>query len=221
MAEQHVRFDSKRTAGPIKLEGVLQMPADAEKSPAVVLCHPHPAGGGEMNVGLIVHLAVSLCALGNVVLRFNFGGVGGSEGDFTDGVEEPGDVLAAFDYLASMAEVVVDNISAAGWSFGSWMGLMALSEGLPARSVVAIAPPLIACDWKGKARLVAASGAERHYIVGERDHFCPLETLEAFAAAVSVQDAGNIIVLRGADHFFFGREGEVARLVGGCLKDRA
>lgn len=213
MGEREVTFPSERTTGTIRLEGRLHLPAACGISPAVVLCHPHPMGGGEMDVGLIIHLAVSLCALGNVVLRFNFGGVAGSEGDFTDGIEEPGDVRAACDYLHSLDEVGGDSISVAGWSFGSWMGLMALADGLSARSIVAIAPPLIVYDWRSAARLIAQSSTSRHYIVGERDHFCPLGVLKAFASAVSDDDAGKITVLDGADHFFFGREGEVARLV--------
>jgi hypothetical protein len=217
MAERSVRLPSDRKSGRIELEGRIHVPDAAVKAPGVVLCHPHPAGGGEMGVPLLTVIADSLGSLGYVTLRFNFGGVGRSEGVFSDGAEEPADVKAAFDYIVSLIEVDGNNVSLAGWSFGAWMGLMAPSAGLPARSILAVAPPLVAYPWEGYTERIAASAASRHYIVGDSDTFCPLATLEMFAAAISDVDAHNIYTLSGADHFLFGREHEVARLVSGIL----
>lgn len=215
--ELEVLVPSRRKEGPVGLDGRLHLPEVEGGAAGVVLCHPHPAGGGEMNIQLMTSLAVSLSALGKAVLRFNFGGVGRSEGVFSDGTEEPGDVTAAFEYLGSLPEVDGSSLSLAGWSFGAWMALMALAEGLPARRIVAVAPPLIAYDWKREAPRLSASRTGRHYIAGDRDQFCPVGTLRAFAAAVSEEDEENVTVLSGADHFLFGRENEVARLVGGIL----
>lgn len=170
-----------------------------------------------MGVPLLTVIADYLCSQGMAVLRFNFGGVGRSEGAFSDGVDEPADVGSASDYLVSLDEVDGDSVSIVGWSFGAWMALAALAEGLQARSLVAIAPPLVAYRWEGHAGRVAASTADRHYIVGDNDQFCPLAALEMFAAAISEEDARNIHILSDADHFLIGREGEVARLVSSIL----
>lgn len=217
MAEQAVRFTSERNSGAIELEGRLQLPDAAVEAPGVVLSHPHPAGGGELGVPLMAVIADHLCSQGMAVLRFNFGGVGRSEGVFSDGVDEPADVRSAFDYLASLGEAEGENVSLVGWSFGAWMGMEAIADGLPARNIVAIALPLVAYHWENHAGRIAASMADRHYMVGDSDRFCPLATLETFAAAISEEDARNIHILSGADHFLIGREGEVARLVSGIL----
>lgn len=213
MGANKVEFESPRSSGSIGLEGRLHFANIEEKAPGVVLCHPHPAGGGEMGVSLIRRLAEELSARGFVALRFNFGGVGLSGGNFTDGAEEPQDVAAAVQYLKSLTEVNLEQVHLAGWSFGSWMALMALAEGLPAVSCVLIAPPLIAYDWRGRGQRIATSPARRHYIVGERDQFCSVEDLREFASEISPEDAASVTVLPGADHFLFDRESEVVGMV--------
>lgn len=170
-----------------------------------------------MDVGLLSVLSRSLCASGFAVLRFNFGGVGGSGGVFTDGVDEPSDVASAFDYLLKMPGVGIGPVSLVGWSFGSWMALTAAAQGLTAGALVAVAPPLIAYDWRVLADDLAASGMRRYYLAGDSDPFCPLADLMDFARAVSPGEEDNVKVLTGADHFLFGREQEVADLVKGLL----
>ena len=68
----------------------------------MLLCHPHPMGGGSQDVPLIQEMAGLLAEKGIAALRFNFGGVGASEGVFSGGVEEPGDVRAGLVYLESL-----------------------------------------------------------------------------------------------------------------------
>jgi alpha/beta superfamily hydrolase len=218
MAERAVRFPSDRKSGSITLDGLLRFPTHATEAPGAVLCHPHPAGGGEMGVPLLAVIAEGLGAVGYATIRFDFGGVGRSTGVFSDGVEETADVKASFDYLASLPEADGENISLVGWSFGAWMCLKVLAEGLTARSMTAVAQPLVAYPWEGYAGAIAASTAERHYIVGDGDPFCPLATLEKFTEAISGEDARRIHILSGADHFLFGREQEVAGLICGILK---
>lgn len=213
MREGRVTFTGVRPSGSIELEGRLHLPDGEGAFGGVVVCHPHPMGGGEMGVPLIRQIALEMASRGRAALRFDFGGVGGSGGSFTDGIEEPADVLAAFDFLKGLPDVADEGISVAGWSFGSWMALMALAEGLPAASCVAIAPPLIAYDWGLYTGRISESAAKRHYIVGDRDQFCDAGALKEFAAAVSEDDARNVMVLPGADHYLFDREREVVDLV--------
>lgn len=217
MRERRVTFTSDRRSGRIELEGRLHLPDGEGAFGGAVVCHPHPMGGGEMGVPLIRLICEEIASRGRAALRFDFGGVGGSGGSFTDGIEEPADVLAAFDLLKGLPDVAEESLSVAGWSFGSWMALMALAEGLPAISCVAIAPPLIAYDWALYAGRISESAAKRHYIVGDHDQFCDAGTLEEFAVAISEDDARNVTVLPGTDHFLFGREREVIDLVAGFI----
>ena len=211
--EEQVYFDSERTTGRTLLEGMLCRPYSDTHLPGAVLCHPHPMGGGDMDVPLIARISQVLCAIGYAVLRFNFGGVGASRGVFTDGDQEPYDVEAAVNYLRDLPIVDEKQVGLAGWSFGAWMALVAVSEGIPAMSVVAIAPPLPVYDWQPVARRLGQVAVPRHYVLGSRDRFCPVSTLEEFTSAVSPGDREHMTILEGTDHFFFTREAEVAGLV--------
>ena len=209
---ESLTITSERPTGSVELEASLALPG-GDLYGGVVLCHPHPAGGGEMDVGLLVVIEKRLLKAGFAVLRFNFAGVGRSTGHFTDGLQEPLDVAAAMEALRSRSGLGPAETSVCGWSFGAWMSLLALADGLDAATCVAIAPPLMLYDWRPHAERIAASAAIRHYIIGANDQFCPLDFLEAFTAALSPQDAANVTVLPATDHYLFGREDAVAALV--------
>ena len=213
MVSKPVRFKSSRPNGDVELEGRLHLPQEMPLRGGSVLCHPHPAGGGEMGVHLMVQIAEALCSRGHAVLRFNFAGVGQSDGQFTDGAEEPYDVLSAAAYLEALQDLAAGSVNLAGWSFGSWMALHALALGLETPGLVSVAPPLAVYPFEELPALLLDSRAKRYYLAGDRDTFCPVDTLLSFAAAISPSDAMNVMVLEGADHFFFGREQEVADMV--------
>ncbi len=217
MGDRSVRIPCRRTTGPIDLEGRLHVPSGAGPFSGAVVCHPHPMGGGEMSVGLIRLICEELSARGVAALRFNFGGVGRSTGTFTDGADEPEDIFAACEFLGGLEEVAAGPVGLAGWSFGSWMALKALADGLPAAACAVVAPPLDFHDWGAVAERLVSSEATRHYIVGEFDQFCAPAALQEFAAAISAEDARNVTVLPDADHFLFGREREVVNLVSDFL----
>jgi alpha/beta superfamily hydrolase len=164
-----------------------------------------------MDVGLLRAIERRGVAAGFAVMRFNFAGVGASTGIFTEGLDEPVDVAAAFEYMKSYGDI--DEVSVAGWSFGAWMALMAIADGVPASSCVAVAPPLMLYDWRPHVGRIAASATKRHYIVGSNDQFCPLDFLKEFARAISEEDAASLMTLPATDHFLFGREDMVAELV--------
>jgi alpha/beta superfamily hydrolase len=215
MAEK-LTITSERPSGPVELEASLALPGE-DLHGGVVLCHPHPAGGGAMDVGLLTTIERRLLKAGFAALRFNFEGVGGSSGHFTDGLEEPLDVAAAMEALRSRSGLDPAQTSLCGWSFGAWMALLALADGLDAATCVAIAPPLMLYDWRSHVEAIAASAAKRHYIVGANDQFCPLDFLEAFTSAISPYDAENVTVLPATDHYLFGREDAVAAMVAEIL----
>jgi len=170
-----------------------------------------------MDVLLLRELAEVLARSGSVALRFDFGGAGSSGGVFSGGEEEPADVAAGLAYLESLDSVNTGATCVAGWSFGAWMALSAVADGLAAHRVVAVAPPLAVYGWHGCAGMLASTDTERHYLVGDADRFCPIETLRSFAGEISEADLERITVLPNADHFLAGREREVSLLVAGIV----
>src|SRR5512142_2248678 len=101
-----------------RLEALLEEPAGAPRA-AVVFAHPLPTHGGTMHTKAVYQGAKGLLRAGCAVLRFNFRGVGRSDGEFDGGAGEKGDFTAALDYMANKYPAV--PLWAAGFSFGSWI----------------------------------------------------------------------------------------------------
>lgn len=216
---ERIAFVSHRPSGDIELEGLLGLPDRAGGARGIVVCHPHPAGGGSMDVTLLEVIERRATRVGFTVLRFNFGGVGESGGAFSDGLEEPCDVDAACEYLRSREEVDAAKVSLAGWSFGAWMCLLALARGLEVQGCAAIAPPLMLYDWRQYADAISASDCLRHYILGANDQFCSLDSLQEFTEALGGEDTENTHILPMTDHYLSGREDIVAELVIECIEN--
>lgn len=194
---------------PIRLEGVLHLPEEgACDAPLAIVCHPHPVGGGSMDVPLVTVLARELAGAGFAALRFNFRGVGGSSGVSSGGVRETEDVQGIVRWLEEQDELVPSRLLLAGWSFGSWVGLRwALQTGLPER-VVLISPPLVGFDF------FSFLGPEpprpqmgKLIVTGERDQFSDPLKIDELAGRLGAA----VEVVPGTDHFLFGREAQVAR----------
>ena len=112
--------DLKGPAG--KLEAMLDGPdTEGPIRAAVVFAHPHPQFGGTMHTKAVFQGAKGLARIGCAVLRFNFRGVGASEGEFDRGEGEKEDFRAALDYMEAHYPGV--PLWAAGFSFGSWIAL--------------------------------------------------------------------------------------------------
>src|SRR6478736_1897153 len=111
------RFDLPVAHG--QLEAILK--ESAQPFAAVVVCHPHPQGGGTMDNNVVYRVAKALYQAGASVLRFNFRGVGRSTGSYGGGVAEEEDARAALDFLEQRAPGV--PLWMAGFSFGARVGL--------------------------------------------------------------------------------------------------
>ena len=198
---EDVSFES---AYGITLEGILQLP-EGPPSGAVVLCHPHPGLGGTMRTPLVVRLALGLVASGRAVLRFNFRGVGGSQGAMTGGELELLDVAAAVGYLRDRLRVARPALS--GWSFGALMALAHAGTDAKLSAVAAIAPPLGLVPPPAPG--LSAIHAPLLLVVGDRDPYCPADALDPLP--------GEHVVVTGANHFFWAKEDELIRTVVGFL----
>ena len=112
------RIESHWLAGPAgRLEALLEEPADEAPRLAVVLCHPHPRFGGTMHNKVVYRMARGLRAAGAVVLRFNFRGVGASQGEYGEMAGEMEDARMALGWLRERYPEL--PFALAGFSFGA------------------------------------------------------------------------------------------------------
>ena len=165
---QNVRLVS----GNLTLEGVLHLPASSP-SPAVAVCHPHPLQGGNMHNNVVVAICGAAAERGIAALRFNFRGVGGSEGSFGDGVGERADADAALAHLRQLPEVEQHRVGIVGYSFGAAVALLVVGEDdqiAPSSRVASLLP------FVGpKAELVVVPGAD-HFWWGAQDRLAAIVT---------------------------------------------
>lgn len=101
-------------SGSIRLEGILTRPEGASLFPAAVVCHPHPLYGGSMDNNVVCAVSDALTQASLASLRFNFRGVGGSQGEFGHGIGEGEDVKAAISYISTVTEIDSGRIGLVG-----------------------------------------------------------------------------------------------------------
>jgi len=178
--------------GSVSLEALVAVPAGA--AGGVVLCHPHPLYGGDMDSPVVVRAAEACAARRLATLRFNFRGVGGSTGAHDDGRGEQQDTRAA---LAALQRQLPGGapIGLAGYSFGAAVAA-AVAADTPLAGLALIAPPARIMP----ARTPAVSGPCL-VIVGADDQYCSPASLQAIREAFP---GITLRVIDGADHFFFG-----------------
>ena len=104
----------------LTFEGVMAQPEREESGlPGVVICHPHPLYGGNMDNNVVLAVSYGVVEQGFATLRFNFRGVGNSEGEHTKGEQESQEVLAALELMKAWPSVDSKRVGLAGYSFGS------------------------------------------------------------------------------------------------------
>ncbi len=187
--------------GPLRLEGRLYRAIGLD---AVIITHPHPLYGGELDNPVVAVLTDIYQRLGYTTLRFNFRGVGASRGVYDDGRGEQDDVRAAARYLADLGKTVSDL---AGYSFGAWVHLH-MEPPLPTvRRYLLVAPPVAYMEFN----VTTVRAAKLQIIVGDRDSFSPLMSLREQISGW--HPAARLQVLPGADHFYANALDQLAALV--------
>jgi alpha/beta superfamily hydrolase len=128
-----------------RLEGRFQ-PASRSRAPIAMILHPHPQAGGTMNDRITQALYRAFVARGFATLRFNFRGVGRSQGSFDNGIGELSDAAAALDWVQSIhAEAQTTWI--AGYSFGALIGMQLLMRRPEVRGFISVSPPANMYDF--------------------------------------------------------------------------
>lgn len=128
------------TADGLTLEGALD--SDGSPGASLLLCHPHPQMGGTMNAPLLLALREELLPRGWAVLRFNFRGIGGSQGESGTGEAETSDARAGLAFLRGRFPGL--PLALAGWSFGAAVAINVACDDDGLAGCVAIAPAVLA-----------------------------------------------------------------------------
>ena len=174
------------------IEGALDIPTAASRGLAV-LCHPHPQHGGTMENKVVQTMARAFVQLGYRALRFNFRGVGASQGVWDSGIGEIIDAMAVIQAQRGAGEALVLG----GFSFGGYVASHAaqrLADSAPAERLVLMAPAV-------KNFVMAAVPADTLIIHGETDDVVPIADVLAWARAPVMP----VIVVPGSGHFFHGQ----------------
>ena len=205
MRENQVLFRS----GDLSLEGLLANPGG--NAPAAVVCHPHPLYGGSMFNNVVDAVLAAMWQAGYATLRFNFRGVGASEGEHDGGPGEVDDAVAAMGFLLAQPGVRKEGAVMAGYSFGAMVAMSAGYERAEISRIVAVALPLAMAD----ARIPDGASKPVMLVSGDSDSYSPVAGLQALKAKIG--DSARLEIIAGADHFFGGREAELSRAIAAAL----
>ena len=200
MRQKRITFPS----GELSLEGVCHLPEIEGKDlvPAVVVCHPHPLYGGNMDNSVVIAVCQALYDKGIVALRFNFRGVGRSEGKLA-GEGTPDDVSSALSFVASMKEVDAERLGVCGYSAGAIAAFSSTPLDERIKAIAAISPPLSMAHLEG----LSAHLGPKMVISGELDNFTSQVDFECFTE--NLPEPKECHVIPGVDHFWWGYESEL------------
>jgi alpha/beta superfamily hydrolase len=191
--------------GALTLEGVLRIPPSLEPVPAVVVCHPHPLYGGNMQNNVVMAVVRGLAAQGWATLRFNFRGAGRSEGHYDHGRGEQADTRAAISYLETRNEIDPGRIGLCGYSFGSMVAFPVAATDNRVRAVAGISPPSPPND-------LANYAGPKLFLWGDKDTM--INTKATAHVFPTLSEPKILEVIAGADHFWGGQEEVITKIIG-------
>jgi len=203
MKETRVSFLS----GGLVLEGILIIPEGAGLFPAVIVCHPHPLYGGSMDNNVVSSLSETLTRASLASFKFNFRGVGGSQGEFGQGIGEREDVEAATAFINTVKEVDSKRIGLAGYSAGAGFALPVGFNDDRIKALAAVSPPLPMFDFD----FLKSCPKPKLLISGSRDELIPANQFLEFCQ--NLPEPKECESIEGADHFWWGYESRLAAKV--------
>jgi alpha/beta superfamily hydrolase len=194
-------------SGELFLEGILAIPEGTGPFPAVIVCHPHPLYGGSMDNNVVHSLSETLTQASLASFKFNFRGVGGSQGEFDQGIGEQKDVEAAISFMSTVKEVDCKRIGLAGYSAGAGFALPVGFNDARIKALAAISPPLPMFDFD----FLKNCPKPKLLISGSSDDLIPSNQFLEFCQ--NLPEPKECESIAGADHFWWRYESRLAAKV--------
>ncbi|HSR13936.1 MAG TPA: alpha/beta family hydrolase [Thermodesulfobacteriota bacterium] len=183
--------------GSLNLEGILAVPDSGGPFSLVVVCHPHPRYGGNMSNNVVHAVCEKLEEKGMASLKFNFRGVGQSDGKFAGGIGEKEDLRAAISFAAGQPGIEGQRIGICGYSFGAMVVLSFAAEN-PVKAAAGISPII------QPENLLDNCTVPKLLVCGDRDEFVEIRKLEEIFR--KIPEPKELGIYPGADHFWGGEE---------------
>ena len=182
-----------------RLEGRYHPQPGKPDAPIAIVLHPHPQFGGTMNNRVVYNLHYAFHKMGFTVMRFNFRGVGRSQGEYDQGMGELSDAASALDYLQSM-NTNAKHCWVAGFSFGAWIGMQLLMRRPEITGFISVSPPANMYDFS----FLAPCPASGLIINGAADRVAPPQDTVSLVNKLHEQKGITIThtEVQGAGHFF-------------------
>jgi alpha/beta superfamily hydrolase len=214
MIEEYVNFNSDGR----KLEGIMSYDEDADDSPALLLCPPHPHLGGDMENNVITTLGNVLAEKGFVTLRFNYRGVGKSESEFDniadkynywenvlnndDYADALADATSALGYLESAIDA--NRSFVVGYSFGAIVGMMLSIRSANVKAFASISTPFSRFDLS----FLSGCNKPKLYICADNDFASSIEDVKK--GMLNIPDPKGLEIFENCDHFYIDKERIIA-----------
>lgn len=199
-----------------RLEGRYHQ-AEMRNAPAAVVLHPHPLYGGTMNNKIVYRTYKAFADNGFSVLRFNFRGVGRSQGKFDDGLGELSDAATALDWIQTQ-NPDASSYWISGFSFGAWISLQLLMRRPEINSFIAMSPPANMYDFS----FLSPCPAKGIVIQGDRDDIVNEPAVADLAKKLNAQrgTTAEYQMIQGADHYYRNYMDELIYHSEGFIKSR-
>ena len=185
--------------------------------PVALILHPHPLYGGTMNNPVVLEIFNIFDQLGFSTFRFNFRGVGKSQGSYDDGEGELTDAATAMDWVQTQNPSAT-HCWVAGFFFGSWIGMQLMMRRPEIKGFISLSAPAITRVFA----FLAPCPSSGLFIHGSDDEIVPSLALSRVLEKISIQKGAVIkdIIIQGADHFFNDHNNEMIDAVGKYLDTR-
>ena len=197
MSEKRISFQS----GNLNIEGLFEKISDEK---GVVVTHPHPLYGGDMYNNVVETITEAYREEGYSTLRFNFMGVGRSEGGFDQGRGEQENVKAALCFLSDSG---INELDLAGYSFGAWVNAAGIEKFDLAKRLVMVSPPVSFMDFSP----IKQSDKIRLIVTGTEDDIADWEKIENYLGKWNPKAVFKTV--QGSDHFYWGKADELKRIL--------
>ena len=201
--QENVSFPS----GNLTLEGVWHWPDGNPPWPAVAVCHPHPLYGGDMDNNVVITICQAVVQKSIAAFRFNFRGVGASQGGFSEGIGEQEDLKSALAFMAADSRVKKDCLGIAGYSFGSTVAVPVAPQVSNVKALALVSPPLQGIGLKP----LMSFARPKLILCGDQDFVVSVKALQN--QVKELPQPLDFQIINGVDHFWWGYESKLGQKI--------